>query len=128
MSNFRIDNSWEGSSALQSQESDRSSSVLRNTNSSSCYRFLPLVAGVAHKFKNPLSFIESNLFYIKEYTQDLIHFAEICQNRALPHHKIAPQPRPLIVTFFATIYPRYWHLFKRILQALSTFSRLDESE
>ncbi|MFB8791902.1 MAG: PAS domain S-box protein [Potamolinea sp.] len=95
-----------------------------------------LVAGIAHEFNNPVSFIYGNLNHAKNYFQDLMGLVELYQ-------QTYPNPAPEIQTLTSAIELDFmvedWsklissmqvgaERIKQIVLSLRNFSRLDEKE
>jgi len=95
-----------------------------------------LVAGIAHEFNNPVSFIYGNLNHAKNYFQDLMGLVELYQ-------QTYPNPAPEIQTLISEIELDFmvkdWsklissmevgaERIKQIVLSLRNFSRLDEKE
>ncbi|MGB7250702.1 MAG: ATP-binding protein [Phormidesmis sp.] len=95
-----------------------------------------LVGGVAHEINNPINFIQGNLVHVASYTQSLLEVAKLYSDRY-------PQPPIEISTVLDNIDLNYLvedlpklcrsmevgsERIQKIVQALRTFSRLDEAE
>jgi len=95
-----------------------------------------MVAGIAHEINNPVTFIQGNIEYAKEYNQDLFNLIELYQ-------KYYPQPPAEIDKQIENIELDYLKsdsqkLFasmqngseriKQIVMSLRDFSRLDEAD
>jgi two-component system, NtrC family, sensor kinase len=95
-----------------------------------------LVAGVAHELNNPVTFIYGNLRYVMDYMDALM--------QVIQQYQVAyPQPTPTLQTLLAEVDFEFIQMdlpkvltsiktgakrIETIVQALRTFSRLDESE
>ena len=95
-----------------------------------------MVAGIAHEINNPVSFISGNVHYAREYVKDLLSLIEVYQQEY-------PTPTPSIEEIISEIDPDFLiedlhkvlnsmkvgaDRIQKIVQALRTFSRLDESQ
>ena len=95
-----------------------------------------MVAGVAHEFNNPVSFIYGNLYIVREYIQDLIGLIELYQ-------KNHPDLMPIIQDRIKTIELDYLvedlpklidsmaigaERIHQIICSLKIFSKLNESD
>jgi two-component system, NtrC family, sensor kinase len=95
-----------------------------------------MVAGVAHELNNPVTFIYGNLKYVMQYMQDLLQVVQLYQV-AYPTPAASVQTVLVDVdfAFIATDLPKVLgsmttgtQRIAQIVQALRTFSRLDEAE
>ncbi|MEA5617404.1 response regulator [Cronbergia sp. UHCC 0137] len=95
-----------------------------------------LVAGIAHEFNNPISFIYGNLQYANQYVQELVNLIKIYQDEY-------PEPVPRIQQIIEEIdiyflvndleklmsaMHRGSNRIREIVMALQNFSRLDEAQ
>jgi len=95
-----------------------------------------MVAGIAHEINNPVGFIYGNVHYAQDYIHDLLKVIKIYQ-------KEYPNPTPKIEEVLVDVELDFLvddlqkllgsmkegaDRIKTIVQALRTFSRLDESE
>ncbi|AFY34592.1 ATP-binding protein [Calothrix sp. PCC 7507] len=95
-----------------------------------------LVAGVAHEINNPVNFIDANLTYANNYTQDLLRLLQLYQQH-YPHPvpEIQDEAATIDFDFLITDFPRLLTSMKvgatrikEIVLSLRNFSRLDEAE
>ncbi|MBD2458933.1 HAMP domain-containing histidine kinase [Nostoc sp. FACHB-87] len=95
-----------------------------------------MVAGVAHEINNPISFIYGNLQYLRQYTNDLLNlldtYAAVYPN---PDDKIAKALAKSDISFIHLDLPKLLDSMEsgttrisEIVESLSSFSRLNESE
>ncbi len=95
-----------------------------------------MVAGIAHEINNPASFISGNVYPAKEYARGLIELINLYeQEYVVPSSAIASLKEDIDLAFIAEDFPRLLDSIKSgsqriadIVQALRTFSRLDESD
>jgi predicted ATPase/signal transduction histidine kinase len=95
-----------------------------------------MVAGIAHEINNPVGFISGNVQYAQDYINDLLEVISVYQ-------KEYPNPTPKIEEVLIDVEVDFLvddlqkllgsmkegaDRIKKIVQALRTFSRLDESE
>ncbi len=95
-----------------------------------------MVAGIAHEFNNPITFIYSNLTHTQFYTQQMLEILLLYQQE-YPHPSLQIKEKlaELELDFLAQDLPKLFHSMKtgadRIRQtviSLRNFSRLDEAE
>ncbi|BAZ36958.1 integral membrane sensor signal transduction histidine kinase [Calothrix sp. NIES-4101] len=95
-----------------------------------------MVAGIAHEINNPVNFIDANLFYAENYTQDLLELIEFFQQQYPDYsesirQKIQEIDLEFISQDFKKILQSMQIGTKRITEivlSLRNFSRLDEAE
>jgi len=95
-----------------------------------------MVAGVAHEINNPINFIYGNLAYADDYTRDLLNLLNLYrQNFPSPGDEITEITEEIDLEFMIEDLPKLLGSMKvgadrirEIVQALRTFSRIDESE
>lgn len=92
-----------------------------------------LVAGIAHEFNNPISFIYGNLTYVSRYTQDLLELVQVYQQR-YPDPEIQKHTEVIELDFLIEDLPQVLSSMKtgadricNIVLSLQTFSRLDQA-
>ncbi|HLP90203.1 MAG TPA: ATP-binding protein [Nostocaceae cyanobacterium] len=95
-----------------------------------------MVAGIAHEINNPINFIDGNLTYTQEYTEQLISLIQLYQ-QSYPHPPamIQSKIKEIDLDF---LYEDFTQLIKSmtlgtnrikdIVLSLRNFSRLDEAE
>ena len=95
-----------------------------------------MVAGIAHEFNNPISFIYGNVEYADQYLTDLLDLLHFYQQSSttLPPH-IQEKIEQIDLDFIAQDFPKILNSMKigadrirKLVESLRTFSRLDESE
>jgi len=95
-----------------------------------------MVAGIAHEINNPVSFIYGNIEHTKDYTEDLLKLANLCQQQ---YSKLTPEIQEELDTieleFLTDDLPKMLSSMKigaerirQLVLSLRNFSRLDESE
>ncbi|MEG4962722.1 MULTISPECIES: response regulator [unclassified Microcoleus] len=95
-----------------------------------------LVAGVAHEINNPVNFIQGNLNYVKEYTQELLDLVQLYQKHyPNPVAEIRERAEYLELEF---LQEDLWKMLgsikmgsdriRQLVLSLRTFSRLDEAD
>ncbi|MEG4988505.1 response regulator [Microcoleus sp. BR0-C5] len=95
-----------------------------------------LVAGVAHEINNPVNFIQGNLNYVKEYTQDLLNLVQLYQKHyPNPVPEIRERAEYLELEF---LQEDLWKMLgsmkmgsdriRQLVLSLCNFSRLDEAD
>ncbi|MBD2016901.1 response regulator [Microcoleus sp. FACHB-53] len=95
-----------------------------------------MVAGVAHEINNPLGFIYTNLFLVRQYFQDLSHFVELYQ-KSYPDS--TPEIQKLIAELDLDFLKEDWQKIinsmqvgaeriQEIVFSLQNFSRLNKSD
>lgn len=96
-----------------------------------------MVAGIAHEFNNPITFIYSNLIYAQSYTQQMLDLLELYQQEQPPKpgSTLQEQLAEIDLDFLRVDLPKLFESMKsgaeRIRQtvlSLRSFSRLDEAE
>ncbi|WP_414569000.1 ATP-binding protein [Nostoc sp. CCY 9925] len=95
-----------------------------------------LVAGVAHEINNPVNFIHGNLAHVQEYTQDLLAFVQLYQQRdSNPAPEIQIAAEDMDLEFLQQDLPKLLSSMKvgtdrirQIVLSLRNFSRIDEAE
>ncbi|MFM2063142.1 MAG: hypothetical protein RLZZ507_2812 [Cyanobacteriota bacterium] len=95
-----------------------------------------LVAGVAHEINNPINFIYGNLIHANKYIQDLLNLLLIYQkNYTETVPEIREQSQMIELEFLQTDLPKLISSMQvgaericKIVDALRTFSRLDQAE
>jgi two-component system, NtrC family, sensor kinase len=94
-----------------------------------------LVAGIAHEFNNPVSFIAGNLVYADSYSQDLLQLIQLYEQHC-PDLPVAIQTEiaALEPAFLQQDFPKLLasmrvgaERIEAIVQSLRNFSRLDET-
>ncbi|MGB7521874.1 MAG: PAS domain S-box protein [Spirulinaceae cyanobacterium] len=94
-----------------------------------------MVAGFAHEINNPLSFVYSNLDYVKSYTEDLLELITTYQELNTADETIINQKKSeLEFDFIKEDLPRIFQSMasgasriRNLVLSLRNFSRLDES-
>ncbi|MEG5174622.1 response regulator [Microcoleus sp. B3-D7] len=95
-----------------------------------------LVAGVAHEINNPVNFIQGNLNYVKEYTQELLDLVQLYQKHyPNPVAEIRERAEYLDLEF---LQEDFWKMLgsmkmgsdriRQLVLSLCNFSRLDEAD
>jgi signal transduction histidine kinase len=95
-----------------------------------------LVAGVAHEINNPVNFIQGNLNYVKEYTQELLELVQLYQKHyPNPVAEIRERAEYLELEF---LQEDLWKMLgsmkmgsdriRQLVLSLCNFSRLDEAD
>jgi len=95
-----------------------------------------LVAGVAHEINNPISFIYGNIYYVTEYTEDLLELIRLYQqNYPQPVGDVLEHQDALDLDFIADDLPKLLNSMmiganriRELVLSLRTFSRLDEAQ
>ncbi|MBD1920360.1 GAF domain-containing protein [Microcoleus sp. FACHB-831] len=94
-----------------------------------------LVAGIAHEINNPVTFINGNIDYIKEYTHHLLSLLELYQqDYPKPTPRILERIDDIELEFLIQDLPKMLSSMKvgadrigQLVLSLRNFSRLDES-
>jgi len=95
-----------------------------------------LVAGVAHEINNPVNFIQGNLNYVKQYTQELLDLVQLYQKHyPNPVAEIRERAEYLDLEF---LQEDFWKMLgsmkmgsdriRQLVLSLCNFSRLDEAD
>ncbi|MEG4533283.1 response regulator [Microcoleus sp. D2_18a_D3] len=95
-----------------------------------------LVAGVAHEINNPVNFIQGNLNYVKQYTQELLDLVQLYQKHyPNPVAEIRERAEYLDLEF---LQEDFWKVLgsmrmgsdriRQLVLSLCNFSRLDEAD
>ena len=95
-----------------------------------------LVAGVAHEINNPVNFIQGNLNYVKQYTQELLDLLQLYQKHyPNPVAEIRERAEYLDLEF---LQEDFWKMLgsmkmgsdriRQLVLSLCNFSRLDEAD
>ncbi|MEG4202590.1 response regulator [Microcoleus sp. Pol7_A1] len=95
-----------------------------------------LVAGVAHEINNPVNFIQGNLNYVKQYTQDLLDLVQLYQKHyPNPVAEIRERAEYLELEFLQEDLWKMLGSMKmgsdrigQLVLSLRNFSRLDEAD
>ena len=95
-----------------------------------------MIAGIAHEINNPVNFVDANLCYATEYSQTLLKFVEIYQQRYPDNcetmkHEIDFEELDFIKEDFYKIINSMkvgTERIQEIVKSLRIFSRLDEAE
>jgi signal transduction histidine kinase len=95
-----------------------------------------LVAGIAHEINNPTNFIHGNLMYAQQYTQDLVALIALYQTAdQLPpttiQERLAEMDLEFLVSDLGNVFQSMAtgvSRIRQIVQALRTFSHLDQTE
>jgi two-component system, NtrC family, sensor kinase len=95
-----------------------------------------LVAGVAHEINNPVNFIQGNLNYVKEYTQELLDLVQLYQKHyPNPVAEIRERAEYLDLEFLQEDFLKMLGSMKmgsdrirQLVLSLCNFSRLDEAD
>jgi len=95
-----------------------------------------LVAGIAHEINNPVNFINGNLNYVNQYTQDLLELLKLFdQHYPNPVAQIQEKMDAIELDFLVEDLPKILSSMKvgvericQIVLSLRNFSRLDEAE
>ncbi|MEA5583369.1 ATP-binding protein [Nodularia harveyana UHCC-0300] len=95
-----------------------------------------MVAGVAHEINNPISFIDGNLHYAQQYTENLFKLLQLYEQDCLNiSQEIQEQIELMDLDFIMQDMNKLFQSMKRgteriqgIVKSLRNFSRLDESE
>ncbi|NQE35716.1 sensor histidine kinase [Microcoleus asticus] len=95
-----------------------------------------LVAGVAHEINNPVNFIQGNLNYVKQYTQDLLELVQLYQKHyPNPVAEIRERAEYLELEFLQEDLRKMLGSMKigsdrigQLVLSLRNFSRLDEAD
>ncbi|MEG4115671.1 MULTISPECIES: response regulator [unclassified Microcoleus] len=95
-----------------------------------------LVAGVAHEINNPVNFIQGNLNYVKQYTQDLLDLVQLYQKHyPNPVAEIRERAEYLDLEFLQEDLWKILGSMKmgsdrigQLVLSLRNFSRLDEAD
>jgi PAS domain S-box-containing protein len=94
-----------------------------------------LVAGIAHEFNNPISFIHGNLTYASEYYDDLLRLIQLYQKEyPNPSQAIQQEIQALELEFLQEDIQKLLQSMRtgservtKIVESLRNFSRLDEA-
>lgn len=94
-----------------------------------------MVAGVAHEINNPIGFIQGNLIYASQYSQELLALIELYQQQyPEPTPELQAQLEAIDFSYLQQDFPKLLDSMdtgaKRIaeiVQSLRNFSRLDEA-
>ncbi|MEL6321889.1 MAG: ATP-binding protein, partial [Cyanobacteria bacterium J06626_14] len=95
-----------------------------------------LVAGVAHEINNPVTFIYSNIGYVRNYAQDLLNLVSSYQSHcSRPASEIQTKAEEIDLEFIQEDLPKTLtsiqvgsNRIREIVLSLRNFSRLDEAE
>lgn len=95
-----------------------------------------LVAGVAHEINNPLSFIAGNLYYAREYVQELLDFIKLYQQAyPAPVSVMEKEAQDIKLDYLLEDFPNLLSSMKMgteriqgVVDSLRNFSRVDEAE
>lgn len=95
-----------------------------------------MVAGIAHEFNNPITFIYSNLLFAQSYTQEILELLHLYQQeQSKPSPKVAEKLAEIDLDFLMVDLPKLFDSMKtgaerirQTVQSLRNFSRLDEAE
>jgi signal transduction histidine kinase len=95
-----------------------------------------MVAGIAHEINNPVNFIHGNIFYVNEYTQDLLQLLKAYkQHYPNPSQSLQKLLKKIDVNFLCDDLIKILQSMnvgttriQEIVLSLRSFSRLDEAE
>ncbi|MEG4486024.1 AAA family ATPase [Microcoleus sp. D2_18a_B4] len=95
-----------------------------------------VVGGIAHEINNPINFIYGNLYYTKEYAENLLHLLRLYQNHyPNPVQEIVNETEQIDLDFLMTDFTKMIESMRvgaarvrDIVLSLRNFSRLDESD
>ena len=95
-----------------------------------------LVAGVAHEFNNPLSFIHGNISIARNYTEDLIALTDLYRTHFPQENpEIVDRTEAIDLAFIRSDFAKTFesmetgvHRISKIVASLRDFSRLDEAQ